>query len=978
MSGFLPGLADWALRGGAGNPDDDGSDDDDDNNDSGNQAASAEPIQPALTEDEMRARRLARMEAMQKRQQAEASKPTPMEVDGPEDKKPQASSTPKRPPIAATAATTAAMDVTPASNARKNKQSPDVSNEAIKKKKEAITSPDDLARKMQRKKELLLKRVLLLSLSGSATASDTSCVTVDIGDPNISSSSIAEILATRLSLEAESAALSTVPTQKELIPYLAQSHRRACEELKAIRQQQEHKREKVAELEEMLDEIQKQVVNYAASSLIEPDLFELGQDGAMQLAKAFIGTNPAESITFGIFGPASSFYNCLCDELMTQDQSAFQSTINTVLKYFMDKMSKCESVDAGVGDANPVSILTALTSVISNKKAAALVAQSDSFLPPAAGTPQADELIRLPLAQTADLLQMLANGNRPYKRRSGLGIEKQTLLGTVLRIGAPKSNPAFSSNSIFRQSLDSVERTTSSQRVQLRNYQEMCNRFVMNLVKGGAAARGKVMSWFIECLKLNVGATALRPDQTKVSSTPLLLNMQVVLLKLCEPFVLDDKKHRLIDPGFVSSAKSHGGVFETEGDDAIPRLGESQAGAEYNPKNAFIPQCFFFAARSIALGLAPALSHHENLLRHISHAHWEINSQNRDMQSDPHFGILVSRQRSNEVALFQPELVQDTLRFCNLIAKFLDDTPDEQLSGMPEHFVDNVCDIVMSIAKMKSKLLRGVELRHVFKLVVKLLSPKYANMVRNYNLRAMLGDVLYELYLPSNTDDRRDVPPSVSCDPLAGGQTFLLSDKFAQETLAPSLLLLYGEVEHTGYYDKMSHRAKISSLLKYLWESSEHRPAFRAITQNKASFIKFANGIMNETNTLIATVMQKLPEIREAQEKMANTQEWGRLSEDEQNVISSRLEDSERDVKHALPLCNKTLQMFGYLNTDKDIRNLFLLDELCPRLVAMLLHVLTKLVGSKGLDLKVRDDNLACEIVFVVDSIAVHEISTAA
>jgi len=227
-------------------------------------------------------------------------------------------------------------------------------------------------------------------------------------------------------------------------------------------------------------------------------------------------------------------------------------------------------------------------------------------------------------------------------------------------------------------------------------------------------------------------------------------------------------------------------------------------------------------------------------------------------------------------------------------------------------------------------------------------------MVRNYNLRAQLGDTLYEVFLPRTTNSRRDdVPASVACDPLAGGQTYLLSDASAQETLAPSLLLLYGEVEHTGYYDKMSHRAKIASLIKYLWESKEHRPAFRRITQNKVSFIKFANGIMNETNTLIATVMQKLPEIREAQEKMKDTEAWGRLSQEEQEQISSRLEDSERDVKSSLPLCNKTLQMFGYLSTDHDIRSLFLLEELCSRLVTMLLHVMTKLVGSKGLDLKV-------------------------
>ena len=226
-------------------------------------------------------------------------------------------------------------------------------------------------------------------------------------------------------------------------------------------------------------------------------------------------------------------------------------------------------------------------------------------------------------------------------------------------------------------------------------------------------------------------------------------------------------------------------------------------------------------------------------------------------------------------------------------------------------------------------------------------------MVRNYNLRAMLGDVLYDLYLPSTgSNDKRDVPSTVACDPMAGGQTFLLSDSSAQETLAPSLLLLYGEVEHTGYYDKMSHRAKICSLLKYLWDSSEHRPAFKVITQNTESFIKFANGIINETNNLISTVMQKLPEIRATQEKMANAQEWGRLSEEEQGIITSRLDDNEREVKHALPLCNKTLQMLGYLNTDKEIRGLFLSEFRVP-LVDMLLHVLKKLVGSRGLDLKV-------------------------
>ena len=38
----------------------------------------------------------------------------------------------------------------------------------------------------------------------------------------------------------------------------------------------------------------------------------------------------------------------------------------------------------------------------------------------------------------------------------------------------------------------------------------------------------------------------------------------------------------------------------------------------------------------------------------------------------------------------------------------------------------------------------------------------------------------------------------LACNALAGGQTYLLSNASAQESLAHLLLLLYGQVEHAG------------------------------------------------------------------------------------------------------------------------------------------------------------------------------------
>jgi len=381
------------------------------------------------------------------------------------------------------------------------------------------------------------------------------------------------------------------------------------------------------------------------------------------------------------------------------------------------------------------SLVSALTGMCVHKRAAEALTRTAKFLLPAADTAEANELIR-PVPQ--GVLQMFSGENRPYKKRSGPGLEKHTILGAALRLGVPKNNASFSPASILTQSLDSVERATLQQRTQLQIHQEACCQLVLSLVKAGAEARSKVIQFFLDALLVNVGASALRPDPTKVSSMNMLLNLQVVLLKLCEPFLDDAKKIKLIDPGFVSSVEAHQGVYASTGDDAVPRLGadedgdatmtDAAAGTAYNPKNTFIPVCFFLCARSIHFGLCPALSYHEGLLRHISHAHYELTSNGRDIRTDPHFGLLLSKQRSAEVALFQPSLVIDTIRFLNFLARVMEELDDDQLKTMPEDFVSDLCGTLMSIAKMKPKLLANIELRHVFKLVVKLLSSKYAGV----------------------------------------------------------------------------------------------------------------------------------------------------------------------------------------------------------------------------------------------------------
>jgi hypothetical protein len=106
--------------------------------------------------------------------------------------------------------------------------------------------------------------------------------------------------------------------------------------------------------------------------------------------------------------------------------------------------------------------------------------------------------------------------------------------------------------------------------------------------------------------------------------------------------------------------------------------------------------------------------------------------------------------------------------------------------------------------------------------------------------------------------------------------------------------LLYGDVENTGFYEKLPFRRSIMAVLKHLWSISTHREAFRGIALNTSPaatsdvmeiesegvavntdgvvsmstdndsndeenyFLRFANGLMNETNFLVSSIIADL------------------------------------------------------------------------------------------------------------------------
>ena len=144
-------------------------------------------------------------------------------------------------------------------------------------------------------------------------------------------------------------------------------------------------------------------------------------------------------------------------------------------------------------------------------------------------------------------------------------------------------------------------------------------------------------------------------------------------------------------------------------------------------------------------------------------------------------------------------------------------------------------------------------------------------------------------------------------------------------------------MERTGHYEKIAHRRKLGVVLKYLWSLPSHRSAFRDIANapeadqstssnshivdvnaladasastdpknsghasvdmevnveefDKDYFIRFANGIMNETNAQVNEALSNLAEIKNVQ-TLKSSAEWAIMTSEQRKQHEEKLEEA--------------------------------------------------------------------------------------
>lgn len=587
----------------------------------------------------------------------------------------------------------------------------------------------------------------------------------------------------------------------------------------------------------------------------------------------------------------------------------------------------------------------------------------------------------------------------------GAALEHKTLLGRMLRICPDARDPKLLElfKDTPRQPRTAMEAKVSDIRKRCEVAQSAGTEVLLSCLRAGGPAKAGAMQWITQALVQNTEVEKDQPSPLLGASAGFMLNLGAVMLQLARPVIADAEKLKKADLFYVFSAEG-----KVAFPDDLTRLMPLTYYSTVAPASAlpppavpappaaeysFISQSFFLCWRALHLGIVPQCNKYVNILRGLNHHHEGLQT------GDAHAMHYLVWKLTTDAQLLSPDLLRDMVVFCaaastkllsalegNLKSGAESDkvdysawlcapeslTADQKhiLLNLPEHLVDDIMTMLIFVAKTSPASLNSAPLDSTLSLIVFFLRRPWS--VQKPHLRAKFGLVLFHIYLPvaaRGSEDMWTHQPSVD-----GPHTELLSTHVgAQRYMPPGLLLLYGDVERTGFYEKLTNRRCIMVVLKHLWTLSSHRQAFRGIAtlpspsssgsassseegQSQDYFVRFANGLMNETNALVAATMDKLGEIRKTQHLMQNLAEWGRLSEEERKQITEKHEANENECKGSAGLCLETVNMLNYLTSDEVIRQPFLNDAILPRFTSTLLNVLQRIVGTKSLEIKV--DNI--------------------
>ena len=558
-------------------------------------------------------------------------------------------------------------------------------------------------------------------------------------------------------------------------------------------------------------------------------------------------------------------------------------------------------------------------------------------------------------------------------------IETHSFLGPFFRLSPMQAEVAmnyFAGSSAVDKGL--IANAQRAVRMTLQTHQEelldITNTFIKN-----KESREKMLDWLALTVNKNHMRRAMQVDKKKVSSDGFMVNVTVILDRLCEPFMdATFAKIDRIDIDYLRRSTRVDIQDETK-INADQKTSDEFYSTKASGTNNFISEVFFLTVAAHHYGLEAANTKLSTLQKDVKWLEKELvklePERSKYMTSQAQLAIF-----DNHVKKMKDQIERGKCSILAIQGVLLDETmqarsmqlmryvivwllriaspgtsfpkselqlplPKEQpveFKCLPEYFVEDIVGNFKFITRYMPHIITTTQCEELVKICIAFL--RSSEYIKNPYLKSGLVTILFHGVwgIPGR-------PKGVLGDTL-------FAHDFAMKHLLHALMKFYIECEstgtHTQFFDKFNIRYEIFQVIKCIWPNPIYREHLATEARvNLDFFVQFVNLLLNDVTFVLDESFTAFKEIhdlsRELKNAPANMEQTARQEQEE------KLASAQGKAKSYMQLTNETVAMLKLFT--EALADSFTKKEVVVRLAHMLDYNLEALVGPKKSQLKVEN-----------------------
>ncbi|KAF2491056.1 ubiquitin conjugation factor E4 [Lophium mytilinum] len=557
-------------------------------------------------------------------------------------------------------------------------------------------------------------------------------------------------------------------------------------------------------------------------------------------------------------------------------------------------------------------------------------------------------------------------------------IETDTLLGPFFRLSPMQAEVALNyfTGSQTRDKAY-VANSQNALRMTLATHQDELLD-IANCFLKTKESREKILDWLALIVNENHKRRAIQVDQKTVSSDGFMVNVTVVLDRLCEPFM--DAAFSKVDRIDVDYLRRNPRVSIE--DETKINADQHESDEFYSHvasgKNNFITEIFFLTVAAHHYGTEAVNTKLGQLQKDVKWMEKQLEKfeleRHKFSQNPTQLALYEAHVKKLKTALEKgqctilatqgvlfDELAQSrSMQFMRYVIVWLlrivspgsvfpkkalplplnADQP-EVFKCLPEYFLEDVVDNFKFITRNIPHIITSTQCEEL--VVVCITFLRSSEYIKNPYLKSGLITILFHGVWPV-----RGRAKGVLGDVLYGSD-------FATDHLLHALMKFYIECEstgaHTQFFDKFNIRYEIFQVIKCVWANTIYRDNLATEARvNLDFFVRFVNLLLNDVTFVLDESFTAFKQIHDLHKELKARDSMEETTRQEKEEA---LASAQSKAKSYMQLTNETVSMLKLFT--EALSDSFTKSEIVQRLADMLDYNLDALVGPKSSNLKVEN-----------------------